>query len=210
MLLYLYLIRGPLKFFISVSVFCGRILQGPLNLDILMAHYVKGFFFSIYVRCGVHYVKFIHITWQYVIFRLHCSIHLSVSSNKVSKGIRRPEREVDYSVSSSWLRILFKFRKIFLFSPRIFPWRGVWPSAPTTRTSWGGMINWVWWPRYGRDCLARWAVSVGISFAVVVCRGPHGFLFQNILWIFHSGQGGSSCLEFNYACGYAHKSCLTV
>ena len=44
-LLQLYIIRDPLKFFISVSVFCGRLLQGPLHLYILTAHYVKVFFY---------------------------------------------------------------------------------------------------------------------------------------------------------------------
>ena len=108
MLLYLYIIKGPLKYFISVAVFCGRLLQGPLHLYILKAHYVK--VFSLYVRCGVRYVKFIRITWQYVLFRLHCSIHLSVSSNNVSTGVRRPKREVDYAASSPGLGILFAFR----------------------------------------------------------------------------------------------------
>ena len=44
-------------------------------------------------------MKFIRITWQYVLLRLYCSMHLYVSSNIVSTGVRRTKREVDYGAS---------------------------------------------------------------------------------------------------------------
>lgn len=76
--------------------------------------------FFIYVRCDVRYMKFIRITWQYIIFRLRYTIHLSVSSSKVSTEVRGPKPEVVYAASSPGLRILFAFGEIYLFFPANF------------------------------------------------------------------------------------------
>jgi len=65
-------------------------------------------------------VKFIRNKWPQVIFRLHHSIHMSVSSSKVSTGVRRSKPEVVYATSSPVLRILFAFREIYLSFPTHF------------------------------------------------------------------------------------------